>query len=128
LNWNFKFDFLSISNILLRPFQDDKCGGKLSIFKRKVFFMMVIILRKQSYADFICDEACVLASVLLGFFFLISNTSLRSFQDDQCGGKLSIFKRKVFFMMVIILRKQSYTDFICDEACVLASVLLGFFF
>jgi len=34
----------------------------------KFLFMMVNILRKQSYADFICDEACVLASVLLGFF------------------------------------------------------------
>jgi len=34
----------------------------------KFFFMMVIILRKQSYADFICDEACVLESVFLWFF------------------------------------------------------------
>ncbi|WP_308005418.1 hypothetical protein, partial [uncultured Chryseobacterium sp.] len=90
--------------------------------------MIVIILRKQSYADFICDEACVLASVLFCLFFIISNTSLRSFQDDKCGGKLGIFKRKVFFMIVIILRKQSYADFICDEACVLASVLLCLFF
>jgi len=76
--------------------------------------MMVFILRKQSYADFICDEACVLASVFLWFFlqnnftlFLlwnfklifsrISNTLFRSFQDDKCGGKLGIFKRKVFY-------------------------------
>jgi len=67
-----------------------------AFFKRKFFFMMVIILRKQSYADFICDEAYGLASVLLGFFFSISNTSLRFLQDDKCGGKLGIFKRKVF--------------------------------
>ncbi|PTT71171.1 hypothetical protein DD829_11115 [Chryseobacterium sp. HMWF035] len=58
-----------IERFVLRFLQDDKCGGKLGIFKRKVFFMIVIILRKQSYADFICNEACVLASVLLCLFF-----------------------------------------------------------
>ncbi|HAO08865.1 MAG TPA: hypothetical protein DCQ50_18230 [Chryseobacterium sp.] len=68
LLWNFKFDFFSISNILLRSLQDDKYCGKLGVFKRKVFFMMVFILRKQSYADFICDEACVLESVFLCLF------------------------------------------------------------
>ncbi|HAO08866.1 MAG TPA: hypothetical protein DCQ50_18235 [Chryseobacterium sp.] len=100
---------------------------KVGHFQTQSFFMMVIVLRKQSYADFICDEACVLASVLLGFF-IISNILLRFFQDNKCGGKLGIFKRKVFFMMVFILRKQSYADFICDEACVLASVFFAYFF
>lgn len=37
-------------------------------FQTQSFFMMMIILRKQSYADFICDEACVLESVFLWFF------------------------------------------------------------
>lgn len=87
---------------------------KVEHFQTQTFFMIVIILRKQSYADFICNEACGLASVLLGFFLwnsfalflgwnfkldfsIISNTSLRFFQDDKCGGNLSIFRGKVFF-------------------------------
>ncbi|WP_375181968.1 hypothetical protein [Chryseobacterium sp.] len=95
-------------------------------FQTQSFFMMMIILRKQSYADFICDEACVLAPVLLGFFFLIiSNTLLRSMTDVVESWAFS--NAKFFFMMVFILRKQSYADFICDEACVLASVFLWFF-
>uniref|UniRef100_UPI00374A2A9F hypothetical protein n=1 Tax=uncultured Chryseobacterium sp. TaxID=259322 RepID=UPI00374A2A9F len=95
-----------------RSFQDDKYYGKLGVFKRKVFFMMVFILRKQSYADFICDEACVLESVFLWFFlqnnftlsllwnfklyfFRISNPLFRSFQDDKCAGKEFRVKRQI---------------------------------
>ena len=57
--------------------------------------MMVFILRKQSYADFICDEACVLVYVFFAYFIIISNTSFRSFQDDKCGGKEFRVKRQI---------------------------------
>ncbi|WBV53766.1 hypothetical protein [Chryseobacterium gambrini] len=54
----------------LDPFRMTNMEESWAFSNAKFLFMMVTILRKQSYADFICDEACVLASVLLGFFFL----------------------------------------------------------